>query len=333
LVALYVTSLEPGSGKTAVCAGIGKHLLSEGKETGFLKPVISEASKTIGDGDADFIKQLFAISEPVESLAPVISEGSNLAGGIKEAYDKVSQNQAIVIIEGQSEQFQSSSEIVKALDARVVIVEAYSGELLKDTDSYKEFGAALLGIVLTKVPKIRLEKARTEATDRLEKTGIKLLGVLPEDRILTTMTIGEVAELVKGEIFYGAAKAEELVENLMLGALALDPGPEYFARKVNKAVVLKSERTDMQLAAMQTSSRCLVLTGETPLNPLVIADAEKKDIPIILAKEDVSTVADIIENAMINMRFHQQNKMPKLTEIVEQNFDFQTVYQELGLAS
>ena len=40
MVALYVASLERGTGKTAVCAGIGKNLLAEGRKTSYLKPII-----------------------------------------------------------------------------------------------------------------------------------------------------------------------------------------------------------------------------------------------------------------------------------------------------
>ncbi len=77
MVALYVTSLEKGSGKTAVCAGLGRHLLSDGKKIGFFKPVIADSKNLPMEGtdsDAAFIKHLFALEEPVDLLCPVFSE-------------------------------------------------------------------------------------------------------------------------------------------------------------------------------------------------------------------------------------------------------------------
>ena len=62
MVALYVTSLEKGTGKTAVCAGLGKKLLSDGKKIGFFKPVIADNQNPLTeglDGDAAFIKHIF----------------------------------------------------------------------------------------------------------------------------------------------------------------------------------------------------------------------------------------------------------------------------------
>ncbi len=334
MVALYVTSSEKGSGKTAVCAGLGSHLLSGGKKVGFFKPVISDGTTTSArvDSDTEFIKGLFPLAESTETLSPVISSRGSLAVSIKETCAKVSQGKDVVIIEGISDQYWAAGEITEALDARVIIVEPYSRGLPKMVENTRTIGKSLLGVVLNKVPKTRMEQARTEASAQLEKAGVSLLGVLPEDRILLTLTIGELAECVQGEIIYGAEQSAELVENLMLGALALDPGPDYFGRKDNKAVVLKSERSDMQMAAMETSSRCLVLTGDTPLNPVVLNTAEKKHIPIILARDNIPALVANIEDALVKTRFNQQNKLPKLTEVMKQHLDFQKIVDGLGLS-
>ncbi len=130
----------------------------------------------------------------------------------------------------------------------------------------------------------------------------------------------------------GAEKMAELVENFMVGAMSIDPGPEYFGRKDNKVVVVRSERPDMQLAALQTSTRGLILTGNTTPMPIVIARAQEKSIPLILAGDNITTVMKNIEDALDSTRFNQENKLPRLAEIMEQHFDFQTVSKELGLA-
>ena len=332
---LYVTSLERGAGKTVICAGLGKHLLSDGKKIGFLKPIIAGSnnqSTEDADSDAAFMKHLFALEEPIDLLCPVFSDESQLRSKIKEAYARVSQGKDVVIVEGISGQSQASRGMVETLDARVIVVEGYSKELLKAIDSYKDFGSYLLGVVLNKVPRSRVEHVRGEMSTQFDKAGINLLGVLPEDRTLLALTMGELAEHIQGEILSGAEKSAELVENLMLGAMVVDPGPEYFGRKANKAVVVKSERPDMQLAALQTSTRCLVLTGNTAPKPVVLYQAEEKKVPIILVRDDIISIATNIENALVKARFNQENKLAKLTEIMEQHFDFQAVYKGLGLA-
>ncbi|MFC1941579.1 DRTGG domain-containing protein [Chloroflexota bacterium] len=335
MVALYVTSLERGSGKTTVCAGLGKRLLDDGKKIGFLKPIIArskKATKEDTDSDATFIKRIFALEEPVGLLCPVFSDEGNISRKFKEAYANVSRGKDVVIVEGISDQSQASPDIAGLLDANVIIVGSYATELLKSIDSYKNFGANLLGVVLNKVPRNRIEHVYGEAATGLSRAGINLLGVLPEDRALFALTVGELAEQIQGEVLSSADKSAELVENFMVGAMVVDPGPDYFNRKTNKVVVLKSERPDMQLAAMETSVRCLILAGETSPKPVVLYRAEEKNVPIILAKDNITTVVANIEGALGKTRFNQENKLPKLTEIMEQYFDFQALYKGLGLA-
>jgi len=311
-------------------------LLSNGKKVGFFKPIIA-SSKNLPmeetDSDATFIKDLFALEEPVDLLCPVFSDESSLKSRLKEAYAKVCQGKDVVIIEGISDQSQASRAVVETLDARVVIVESYSEELLKAIDSYKDFGKYLVGIVLNKVPRSRAEKVRGEMFARSDEARINILGVLPDDRALFAPTVGELTEHIHGEMLSGVEQSADLVEDLMLGAMCVDPGPEYFGRKANKGVVIRSERPDMQLAALETSTRCLVVSGDTAPNQAVLVRAEEKNVPVILARDDITTIVTNIEDALGKARFNQKSKLPKLAEVMEQHFDFPTVYKELGFAS
>jgi len=336
LVALYVTSSERAAGKTVVGAGLGKHLLGKGKKVGFLKPFIAEVeSPPVGstDSDAVFMKHVLALEEPVEALCPVIGDQDNLVSGIKEAYAKVSQGKDVVIIEGIGKPSQAYFKIVETLGARVIMVEGYSDGLpvARLITGGEEWGKYLLGAVLNKVPGSQLERVSGELSAQLGKAGVNILGVLPEDRALFTLTVGELAEHIHGEILNSAEQSAELVENIMLGAMTVDPGPEYFGRKANKAVIVRGERPDMQLAALETPTRCLVITGDTTPIPSVLYNAESKKVPIVLTRDDVVTTVTNIDNALGKTRFNQERKLPRLTAIMEQHFNFPAVYQGLGL--
>ena len=333
MVTLYVISSEK-AGKTAICAGVGKQLLRDGKKVGFFKPIIADSEKVSmedANSDAEFIKHIFNLEEPVDYLCPVITDQDKLVNNIKEAYAKVSQGKDVVIVEGISEQSQASYQIAEALDASVIIVEGYSKDLPKVKNGYKDFGEHLLGVVLNKVPRSRLEYVRNELSAQFGETGVNILGVLPEERALSALTVGELAENIQGEILNSSERSEELVENFMLGAMCVDHGPEYFGRKANKAVVVRSERPDMQLAALETSMRCLVLSGNTAPVPAVSYSAEAKGIPIVIAKEDPVGIVASVEDTLGKTRFNQVKKLPRITEIMEQHFDFKALYQGLGL--
>ena len=332
MVALYVTSLERAAGKTAVGAGLGKHLMESGKKVGFLQPCIAETKGSPAgnaDSDAVFMKRILALEEPVEVLCPVISRQDNLVSSIKEAYAKVSNGKDVVIIEGVGGQNPAYSKIVDALDARVIVVAGYSdrSSMVSLATGGKDWGAHLLGVVLNKVPKNHL----TRVSDQVSKSGVSILGVLPEDRALFTLTVDELAEHIHGEILNSADKSGELVENIILGAMTVDPGPEYFGRKTNKAVIVRGERPDMQLAVLETPTTCLVISGDTEPIPSVVYGAESQEVPIILTKDDIVATVTEIENALGKVRFNQESKLARLTEIMEQHFNFPAVYRGLGL--
>lgn len=339
MVALYVVSAEGAVGKTTLCAGVGKYLVGEGKQVSFLKPVIAER-RSDSDRDASFMKQVLGLSEPVDSLCPVMGKGDRLADRIREAYVEVSQHKDVVIVEGEcgqrpdDEASQAAYEIARALKAKVLIVAGYSGQAAGNfIDSYKGFGDNLLGIVLNKVPKSRLKRVSEEIAAQFSQEGIAVLGVLPEDRALFTLTVGELAESIKGEILNNTEKSVELVENLMVGAMTADSGLDYFGRKANKAVVARSDRPDVQMAALETSTRCLVLSGGTPPIDYVRDKATEKAIPVVLTGSDTDAVVRSIEEALGKTRFHQEKKLAKLAEIMGKQLDFRAIESGLGLAA
>ena len=336
---LYVTSLEAGVGKTAVCAGLGRYLLNNGRKAGFFKPIIAggEGLPVTGvDSDGIFMKRILSLGEPLENICPFIADHAGLVDRVKQAYDRVSADKDVVIIEGVDGGLaEVSLRVAEALDARVIIVTACSGQLPGPElfDAAKGFGRYLLGAVLNRVPGRRVADVYDEISGQSGRVGVDILGVFPEDRVLLALTVGELAEWVEGEIISSPDKSEELVESLMLGAMVVDPGPEYFARKSGKAVVVRGERPDMQLAALETSTRCLILTGGTPPVPVVLDSARIKGVPIILVKGDTITTVNSIEQVPGKGRFNQEKKLPRLTAIMEEHFDFRALDKGLGLVT
>jgi BioD-like phosphotransacetylase family protein len=113
--------------------------------------------------------------------------------------------------------------------------------------------------------------------------------------------------------------------------MIVDPGPDYFGRRANKAAILRSDRPDMQLAALETSNRCLILSGGVKPTYSVSTHAGKKGIPLILTRNDTNSIINTIELALGKPRFNQERKLPRLLEIMEEHFDFKAVETGLGL--
>lgn len=321
MTALFVVSAREAEGKTAIAAGLARRFAGEGKKVAFLKPAVG--AKNGADPDVLFMKKMLALTEPVEALSPQ-------AKGVAGAYSQVSSGKDIVIVEGRcgltqkDDLSKTAYEIVSALKAKVVVVEGYSvsGFSTAVADSYKGFGKNLLGVILNRVPVSQLKCVTDEVVPHFKEARINVLGMLPEDRALMTFTVGELAESIQGEILNSPEKSCELVENFMTGALSVDSGLEYFARKANKAVLVRADRPDMQLAALETPTKCLVISGDKVPIYSVRYRAENRGVPIVHTKKDLKSVIADLEAALSQARFTEERKLGKLSEILGQRLDF-----------
>lgn len=330
MATLFIVA-EESAGKTAIAAGIAKRLMGAGKKVGYFRPALS--GDWSAPGDAAFMKQVLALPEPGDVLAPVTDSPAS----VKKAFSRVAEGKDVVIAEvrcGQTAEDSLSKtayQLAEALQAKVLFIASYSAPLNNVVQTAKGFGKSLIGVVVNKAPQSRQTRIKEEAAPALKSAGIPLLGVIPEDRTLLAITVAELAEAIKGKIVSNEAKSSELVENIMLGAMYVDSGLEYFSRKANKAVILRNDRPDMQSAALETPTRCLVLSGGGEPIRYVRNQAERKTVPIITAPGATATIISQIETALANSRFAQEKKLSRLAELLEKNFDFAALSQSLGL--
>ena len=307
MLVLYVVSVEQSTGKTAICAGLGKSLMSDGKKVGYLKP--SEEGSSSG-GDIASIKQVLGLSDEAD----------------------MSNGRDVVLMEGMlgsssgDDLSQKTYSAAREMNAKVIVVEAYSEQISKYAEVYKGFGDNLLGIIINKTPVTQVKQVRDEASAKFGAMGINTLGVIAENRTLLSVTVGELAESIQGKMLNNTEKTAELVENFMLGAMVVDSGLDYFGRKNNKAAIVRQDRPDMQLAALETSTKCLVLTGsnEPPLYN-VLQKAENRGIPIITTEASAENIIESIESMLSQTRFNQEKKLSKLAEVMKENLDLSAV--------
>jgi BioD-like phosphotransacetylase family protein len=294
---LYIIAGEEGAGKTAVGAGLALNLLNAGKKAGYLN--------LQGKGKADDT----SLMQQIPGLEIITSESNPLKG------------RDIVLAEAGTGK--EVSETAKKLKAKVIIVETYKS---KPASLYKALGESLLGIIVNKVPRRLLKSVKEEVAAKYGKEGVKVLGVIPEDRVLLAITVGELAECIGGKILNHAEKSGELVENYMLGAMVVGSGLDYFGRKKNKAAIIREERLDMQLAALETPTSCLVLSGAgKPPTYGVLHRAEDRGIPIITTKTDVNDIVKIIEDNLPKTGLNHEKKLTKMAETVKQNLDIKAL--------
>jgi uncharacterized protein len=331
MLTLCVTSLSEHTGKTLLCAGLGKFWTEKSKKIGYLKPLFSDTkNQTVSvDRDIIFMQKLLDLKESIDLIGPVTNNQNDSEALIKQAYSQITAEKDIVLIEGST--LNMSLSMIEALDAKVLVIHDYPNSLSASLAEYRKIGTRLMGIVINKVPKNQMDKIKSRFLPDLETSGINLLGVVPEDRLLMSMSVNDLAEAIQGKILNSADNAGEIIENFMMGSSTFDRGPAYYNRKNNKAVILWGERpgfrkaalAGLQSAALQTSVKCIVISNNGVPIPAAAQKAEEKQIPFISAGGDLTSLVIAIEKGMSSLKFNQAKKMPQLLELLSQNLNSQ----------
>ena len=155
--------------------------------------------------------------------------------------------------------------------------------------------SSLLGVVINMVTRYKHDYVQSQIAPPLESQGIKTLAVIPEDRTLLAPTVSQIASHLAGEFVVGDPDRDDLIERVLIGGNILDWGETYFGRHENKAVIVRGDRPDIQMAALNTSTACLVLTGGHDLNQYIQLQADSQDVPVLVLESDTLTAARAFE--------------------------------------
>lgn len=350
---LYITSAETYSGKSALCVGLGMRFRRDGQKVGYMKPVNVNCQVRDGkpyDEDVFFGRQVYGMTEPADLISPVALTPARLEQQLRgpevdyeprlrQAFDRLSEGRDVLVMEGGRSLREGyvaglpPKKVVETVDALVLEVIKHDDTLLFDRalTGQNYFGHKMLGVVLNEVPKAQFEFVQEVVVPYLARHGVRTFGVLPKDEMLSAPSVLELAEGLDAEIVCATECTEELVESVLVGAMSVESALTHFRRKPNKAVITGGDRSDIQLAALETSTRCLILTGSLYPSPPVLNRAEEMCVPVLLTKLDTLNTIEIIENSFGRSRFQQPLKMRRFAELLEEHFDFAGLYEALGL--
>lgn len=353
---LYVTGAERYSGKTATCLALGVRMQLDGYRVGYLKPLSLQPwriGNKIADEDAAFVKQVLNLSSEPWDLSPVVitpeflrehlvnPDRDDFMNKVVDAFQKLSTDQDILILEGGGSLREGyvvglpTVGVVNKLGSQALVIAKYREEIRMLDDvlsTQSRLGDAFCGILINRVPEDAADFVKKIAVPFLEKKQVRVFGVLPEVRGLSALTVGELIRLLDAEVLTKYQRSEALVENLTVGAMTAEAALSRFRRSSNKAVITGGDRTDIQLAALETSTTCLILTGNLRPSPLVIKQAEEFGISVLLVRTNTMETIEQIEKFFGKTRLGQSTKLKQFQALLEENLDKDRLYQAVGLA-
>lgn len=352
---LYVTSVERYSGKTAVCLGLGKRFQADGYKVGYLKPLSLQpwmVSGHVADEDAGFVKEILDLPAEPWELSPVVvtaemlherlgsQEQVDLLEMVKAAAKKAAEGQDILILEGGGSLREGYSvglptpTVAETMGSQVLAVVKYRDDVRVLDDALAaqaRLSKSLAGMLINRVPAEASDFVDKTIIPYLEQHGIAVLGRLPEVRTLAALSVDELVDILDAEVLSKATRPEALVENLTVGAMTAEAALSRFRKQSNKAVITGGDRTDIQLAALETSTTCLILTGNLRPSPLIVNQAKNFGVAVLLVPTNTMETVEMIEGVYGKTRLGLPAKLSRFQALMEEHVDFKRLYQVLEI--
>ena len=348
---LLIGSIEAYSGKSGTLLGIAQQLQERGFKVAYGKPIgtcLEYQDGAPSDADVEFMRKILGLTpEQIGSPLVYLDDASikNRLQGLDNqdyrqkllAYQHLEGD--ILLLEGAADSGEGSlfslslPEIATHLDAAIILVTRYTSFLVVDgiLQAQKNLGDRLLGVVINDIPTDKLGEITAQITPYLEKQGITVFGLLPRSNLLRSVSVREIAQQLEAEILCRPDRLDLMVESLTIGAMNVNAALGYFRKGRNMAVVTGGDRMDLQMAALETSTNCLILTGHIAPDPLILSRAEDLEVPILAVNLDTLSTVEIVDQAFGKVRLAEQIKVDCLGQLLKEHFSLDKLLQVLNL--
>lgn len=346
---LLIGSTRSGSGKSATILGLTYNLQVKGYKIGYGKPIGTFTSKELPESaerteaDVEFIRK--ALSLPTALLRPTLLNldrsalQRRLSGEDKadykiklEEYKKLIEGD-LVLLEAPANTAEgaifglSLEEMAEHLESPILLVMRFGSLLVVDhiLTAKRRFGDRLLGVVINDIPDEQYETAIEILHPYLENEGIPVLAMMPENRILRSVSVSELIEQLGATVLCRPENIDldkVMVEELKIGAMDVNSAQSYFRKSYNKAVITGSSRIDLQFAALETSTNCIILTGRPFVSDDVAHKAMELGVPVLAVNKDTLSTVSVIEGCLGQVRLHEGVKMNSICDMMAKYFNF-----------
>ncbi|MFH1429288.1 MAG: AAA family ATPase [Candidatus Margulisiibacteriota bacterium] len=361
--ALYIAATSQNDGKTTVSLGLLYEFSKCFKNLGFIKP-IGQQSVIINneriDKDPVLIESVCHFECDIKSMSPIaIPQGftekyllnrdakrAELYQELMEAYAEVSVGKDAVIIEGTGHAGVGSvfdlnnATVASMLKSKAIIVT--KGGVGKPIDKvylskvlFEKAGVEILGVILNQVREDKYTKIKQLAEIALNNMGLKLLGVIPQQNILSAPTMYQIndnlnGELINGdnlyvsidEIVVGAMTATHAIKRIKNGTLLITPGD----REDLITAILSSEISGNN---HQGSLAGIILTGGIMPSPKALALIKKTNIPVITVKEETYNTASHVHDLLVKIAPIEEKKIKLAQQLAKKYLDIDYIINNL----
>ena len=324
---ILITSLNPKDGKTSCALGLAESLNNKGYkstcielfnsnkesiQTSFIKelhpneigsfPYTLDSSNSFLSNKNEIIKDINKFSNSTDYL---IIDAPSLNDISKEVADfllEISETSIVLIIK------------LETTDSLTTIEE-------KLNIASTKMGNNISGVIFNSVPKYAERTLESNITKLTEYSTIPVLGFIPQNRTMKGITSSNILDITEGvltaehPIKYYESK---IIERIMIGGMVLGSGKDYFDRFNNKAVLVRGNRPDIQMAAINNNTSCLIFTGEHTITDYIKYHASEEEIPIISVNASTQETLNLISSQFVELDVFHKTKISHLSTLIDQ---------------
>jgi len=342
--AVYIATMEHGSGKSIVTLGLMRMLLGKVAKVGYFRPIISDLKEGEIDNHINTIRSHFNLDISYEdTYAFTKSEVLNLIheGELDEVLDKIIEKYKLIeeqydfILvegtdfsgEGTATELEINTDIAKNLGIPAIIVQSGKGKtmsefvhnLLSAYDLFESKEVKVISVVANMIQPENLDMVKTGLCKELK--GKVIVNVIPMIDFLGNPTVKEIAKNLNAEVFCdNVVKLNRQIDHFVIGAMQLR---NYLPRlKENSLVVTPGDRYDIILGAIQANISDnyptlsgLVLTGGLAPDSTILKLLEgiPQKLPLLMVEGNTYEIAQKVGE--VEPKIYADNRGKIMTSI------------------
>ncbi|MCD6514873.1 MAG: phosphotransacetylase family protein [Candidatus Odinarchaeota archaeon] len=347
---LFIVGCGP-SGKTSLSLGLSLIFKENGYKVGYFKP-ISAIDKIVNgkaiDFDVKVMKKALELTDSEDDIGPIrISDQfigdltkEKIKSKVSESYQRLINNKDFLIIEaGRDPDFLLAYDfpawkLATQFNSKVLLVGYGDSDHIVDKflfykTHFKDHNVDVVGAIINYVPYHLKERMNDIISPFLENNGVRVLGVVPQETELISPTVRSIVEILGGELLEGHENIDRIVEDILVGAMTPEAALKYFRRSINKAVITGGDRADLAIAALETNTSILILTGGLFPSQQVLIRAKEKGVPVLLVPYDTYTTVTKLEGLTGKISPDDAKKIEATKQIISKYVEWKVILDEL----
>ncbi|MFT6415085.1 MAG: phosphate acetyltransferase [Dokdonia sp.] len=357
--AIYITTIEPNSGKSIASLGLMQLLLGKTPKVGYFRPIIDDFLPGEIDNHIHTIisyfnldlkfKDAYAFSRSEVIRMKNENKEEEIISKIIEKYKAVEERFDYVLIEGTSFtgegsliEFDINVLIAKNLGVPAIILASGVGKTLDDLvgnlqmayDSFRDKGVDVLSVIANKVTVENKAIVISELQKKLPSHVI--INAIPLNPILANPSIKEIVDALDATVLFGEAYLNNQAGYFSVGAMQLR---NYLTHlKENGLVITPGDRADIILGALQANISAnypsisgIVLTGGLVPEDAIIKLIEglSEVVPIISVQEGTYLVTNNIGSIKSQIYAENTQKIKTSVKDFESNVAVDALVERL----